>query len=656
MKDRAKNYAKQQLKKAITKKLMAIIGPYILPIILVLLLIFMMSVLVISVFMSMTPGGYMTGVEPSEEDAKWIHDYKLVAAAAQKDLKFISKVDDKKKDGAYNIRHMYYVDIPRDKDEDGNDMIPIPDIPFYDESNPAKNTMARRIGDNFPDNAAQVDFRDRLKWGDLHSVRLYYMYYIAVNEMPKEREDLEPSNIGKDFQPYFYYETDVEHHSWWSKDHCCDPDKDNCSSSDSWSEDKTMTVESQTIQGWYQYSYIKVIEEKTETIGCIESYNYDEYWKLLEQRSVIPDRYERIHTYIREKYEGLEDNVQEDIVEARIWILEGASGFTEKAEWLSWLLESSWEIFNGNISGILGKSSIPPEYMMFLEEAEAQTCIPWWLMSGLVMKESSFNHMAVNSDSGRFGLTQQHPKFWENRWKAYGFELNQQWDPMAQIMVGAYLLRDRMKDFGVDPCSINWEDESQSWKNDKSIQKAFASYGEYDLGADGKYDNAELQRAYDEYIGSIYQIADAFNSDYGYPFENAYPVSQHFKQHGNVITHHGVDLAAPKGTPILAIASGIAITVAHDGDGTQWSGYGNTLIIDSATIGHRYAHMISMTIQQNQVVKKGQVIGYVGMTGIDPETGELRSSGNHLHLEVWEWQPDGTKRFKNPLNYIKHIG
>lgn len=87
-------------------------------------------------------------------------------------------------------------------------------------------------------------------------------------------------------------------------------------------------------------------------------------------------------------------------------------------------------------------------------------------------------------------------------------------------------------------------------------------------------------------------------------------------------THKGVDLAAPKMTPIYATADG---TVTFSG--TQ-GGYGNFIKINHQN-GYKtaYAHMEKLVAKKNEKVKKGDLIGYVGSTG--------QSTGNHLHYEVY---------------------
>ena len=98
--------------------------------------------------------------------------------------------------------------------------------------------------------------------------------------------------------------------------------------------------------------------------------------------------------------------------------------------------------------------------------------------------------------------------------------------------------------------------------------------------------------------------------------------------------HKGVDLAAPKGTPIYATADGI---VGH----AQWlSSYGLYVeIAHGASLETRYAHMSRLAVAPGERVRKGDIIGYVGSTG--------RSTGPHLHYEV---RIDGIA--VNPIPYM----
>lgn len=96
---------------------------------------------------------------------------------------------------------------------------------------------------------------------------------------------------------------------------------------------------------------------------------------------------------------------------------------------------------------------------------------------------------------------------------------------------------------------------------------------------------------------------------------------------GETSYHSGTDIAAPNGTPILAAADG-TVVVANGVD--SWGGsYGYYIKIDHGNgLQTLYAHCQSICVTAGQQVQAGQVIGYVGSTG--------RSTGNHLHFEIYE--------------------
>ena len=85
--------------------------------------------------------------------------------------------------------------------------------------------------------------------------------------------------------------------------------------------------------------------------------------------------------------------------------------------------------------------------------------------------------------------------------------------------------------------------------------------------------------------------------------------------------HQGIALAAPAGTPIRAVRSG-TVTAARYGS----SGGYQVVINHGDGFSSAYLHMTHYIVGAGQKVTQGQVIGYVGSTGI--------STGNHLHLEI----------------------
>jgi len=98
--------------------------------------------------------------------------------------------------------------------------------------------------------------------------------------------------------------------------------------------------------------------------------------------------------------------------------------------------------------------------------------------------------------------------------------------------------------------------------------------------------------------------------------------------------HPGIDIGVPMGTPIHAAAAGTVIWCGWE------TGYGNLVVIDHHNgIATAYAHQSRIAVSCNQDVAQGQVIGYVGCTGV--------CTGPHLHFEV---RVDGTP--VDPIGYL----
>jgi murein DD-endopeptidase MepM/ murein hydrolase activator NlpD len=98
--------------------------------------------------------------------------------------------------------------------------------------------------------------------------------------------------------------------------------------------------------------------------------------------------------------------------------------------------------------------------------------------------------------------------------------------------------------------------------------------------------------------------------------------------------HEGIDVTAKMGTEIEAPAAGIVSDV-------KWQeGYGNMITLDHGYgLVTRYAHCSKILVARGQRVKRGQVIAWVGSTGI--------STGPHLHYEVWV-----NGKPVNPMRYV----
>jgi murein DD-endopeptidase MepM/ murein hydrolase activator NlpD len=140
---------------------------------------------------------------------------------------------------------------------------------------------------------------------------------------------------------------------------------------------------------------------------------------------------------------------------------------------------------------------------------------------------------------------------------------------------------------------------------------------------------------------------DAFALSYytpiQYPVNPGSPISSYFGHRaspcpGCSTQHSGVDFTPGYGTPVHAIADGVAVS-------RPMSGWGSYVVlqhqVDGQIVFSGYAHMISgSTVPVGTVVKRGDVIGRVGNTG--------ESSGTHLHFSIIRGDT-----FIEPLSWLR---
>lgn len=134
-----------------------------------------------------------------------------------------------------------------------------------------------------------------------------------------------------------------------------------------------------------------------------------------------------------------------------------------------------------------------------------------------------------------------------------------------------------------------------------------------------------LRKAFIRNPVDVARISSRFNLSRRHPILNT------------IRAHKGVDYAAPIGTPIRAAGDGKVVFRGTKG------GYGKTLILQHGSrYSTLYAHMsqYARSTRNGQRVKQGQIIGYIGKTGL--------ATGPHLH---YEFRVNGVHR--NPLT-VKH--
>lgn len=129
-------------------------------------------------------------------------------------------------------------------------------------------------------------------------------------------------------------------------------------------------------------------------------------------------------------------------------------------------------------------------------------------------------------------------------------------------------------------------------------------------GRSGWYDAAALTRPRGQFVQPV---AGYQSSGYGF---RRHPILGYTRMHA------GVDFAAPYGSPIRAASDGVVTTAGWHG------GHGRYVRLNhSGGLGTGYSHMSRIAVAPGTRVQAGQVIGYVGSTGL--------STGPHLHYEVY---------------------
>ncbi len=125
----------------------------------------------------------------------------------------------------------------------------------------------------------------------------------------------------------------------------------------------------------------------------------------------------------------------------------------------------------------------------------------------------------------------------------------------------------------------------------------------------------------------------------------------------NFAPHHGVDLSAPAGATILAVAQGTIYYAGSDLErafGPQTDFYGNLVVLQLAqswnghTVYALYGHMDTIAVESGQAVAAGEALGTVGATGV--------ALGPHLHLEARIDLPDSYWDTRNTELWLTPIG
>jgi murein DD-endopeptidase MepM/ murein hydrolase activator NlpD len=129
----------------------------------------------------------------------------------------------------------------------------------------------------------------------------------------------------------------------------------------------------------------------------------------------------------------------------------------------------------------------------------------------------------------------------------------------------------------------------------------------------GRADWMDVNGAGRQVASTIWPVAARITSGFGMRY---HPIL-HFGR-----MHKGIDFGAHYGQPIVAAADGQVVRAGWAG------GYGRQVrLAHGGAMGTSYSHMSRIIVEPGSLVRQGQVIGYVGSTGL--------STGPHLHYEVY---------------------
>jgi murein DD-endopeptidase MepM/ murein hydrolase activator NlpD len=142
--------------------------------------------------------------------------------------------------------------------------------------------------------------------------------------------------------------------------------------------------------------------------------------------------------------------------------------------------------------------------------------------------------------------------------------------------------------------------------------------------------SAEWKREMDHFPG-ISPVSVKFRLGDGYKFRAIHPVL------GTPRMHNGQDFEVPYGTEVYATGDGSVIESGYNS-----GGFGNCVVIDHGySLQSVYGHLSDIKVVHGQNVKRGDLIGISGSTGL--------SSGPHLHYQIEQFG-----EHKNPINFFNN--
>lgn len=596
--------------KHLARALFAFLGPYLWIAVIVLVILLLIFTLCMGVFGAMTRGdtrtGFFTGVNQSPADPAIQAAYQELADRVNEEERRQVDVDSSWMIVAEN-QHPEFPNTPLHPGASGGARLPAGTRSYYQQER-------------------------YLPWGVIHAVRLFWVFTKNDNTLLDNLQNMKDgggfdaieqnipdevraTTVAGDLRPRFYYV-----HATFVTRYVPPPGAEDAEPSTR-EEDVRLLVEQYAIDGWEQYSYKQVHEEKTYPNGARM---IRDYYVPNGSRLVVADRYQRLRDYLNDLYGADPGDPQSDLTLRSV--MEAGEGFVKHEQRVDWL------IANYDPYTFASYAMAPVEFQSYFREASQRFGIPVWFLMAVAERESSFDPAADNGRSGNlncFGLMQVNVDNWNGYAPQLGFSpaLDKE-NPRAQILVGAFLLKSFLG-------SVNWD--ASDWQEQTLYGLTY--YGGFRNSA-GQIDQDALDRCRAGYASDIWRLAQGFKDHGGYswPVLGAHVVTSSF----NVTdpsrrTHHGVDIAAQEGQPVYSVSGGYVQEIGY-GNPT----YGNYVVVSDTIHTYKYAHFASVYVQQNQPAEAGAtVLGAAGSTG--------KSTGPHVHLEI-AYLPTGN--YVNPLDII----
>jgi len=242
-------------------------------------------------------------------------------------------------------------------------------------------------------------------------------------------------------------------------------------------------------------------------------------------------------------------------------------------------------------------ADIPSQLLPVFLKAQDKYGVSWAVLAAICKIETEFGSNMKTSSAGAIGFMQFMPSTWESyKQDGNGDGAYDPYNPWDAVYSAANLLK--ADGFNENPRDAVYCYNHAWWYVDEVMSTA------------GQYASTVIPVGNGMWPLPVQY--SSITSGYGNRF---HPVLQEYR------FHDGIDMPAPEGTPVFAVQDG------HVDWDREKGGYGLCVVLNHGGCRTLYAHLSDIAIKNGEDVKAGQVIGYVGSTGL--------STGAHLHFSVY---------------------